>query len=274
MPSIWQYDVVKTPAFNMSAYARLFGRYAALAGVAALSTLPAASPGPRRHPALDAIPKVVLWAWERPEDMQWLPVGVGVAYLDTTIELADREARVRRRQHRMVAPDHAAVIPVVHVDVSRQHPPLRTDAQINSVVDAVLTAALHGNRHVVQLDFEVRSSQREFLSRTVSAIRQRLPRDYALSVTALASWCAGDYWLDHLDADEIVPMAFHMARDSLVIRALLDERGSFQQRRCRDAIGFATNEPPTWGTASRQYIFSPSPWTVDAWLLFSGRNNS
>ena len=68
---------------------------------------------------------------------------------------------------------------------------------------------------VVQLGFEVRQLQRAFSSAVVQDVRRQLPADTALSITALASWCAGDYWLHDLPADEIVPMARRMGRDDL-----------------------------------------------------------
>ena len=112
-------------------------------------------------------------------------------------------------------------------------------------------------------------SQREFLREVVAAIRRRLPADSALSVTALASWCAGDYWLGQLQADEIVPMAFRMGRDEVAIRDLLAARGGFSRGRCKAAIGTALDEPLARVAAGRQYYFSPLPWTEQAWQRVS-----
>ena len=43
-------------------------------------------------------------------------------------------------------------------------------------------------------------------------VRRRLPRDLPLSMTALASWCAGDTWIEALPVDEAVPMLSRWGR--------------------------------------------------------------
>lgn len=115
------------------------------------------------------------------------------------------------------------------------------------------------------IDFEARLSQRGFLAEVVRSARRSLPADVALSVTALASWCAGDAWMADLAADEIVPMAFRMARDSAGLRRVLAERGGFDRAGCHDAIGSATDEPLPGLKSARQYVFAPRPWTAEAW---------
>src|SRR4051794_27614419 len=49
------------------------------------------------HPALSALPPEMLWAWERPEDLRWLPANVGVAYVASTVLLRGDEALVHPR---------------------------------------------------------------------------------------------------------------------------------------------------------------------------------
>jgi hypothetical protein len=129
----------------------------------------------------------------------------------------------------------------------------------------VLAQARRSSARVVQLDFEVRRSQRDFLRAAVAEIRRRLPPDVALSVTALASWCAGDYWLADLAADEVVPMAFRMAQDDAPIRSLLAERGAFTRPRCTGALGMATDEAPIKAAGGRRYFFSPRAWDPATW---------
>lgn len=68
-----------------------------------------------------------------------------------------------------------------------------------------------------------------------------------------------------LPADEVVPMAFRMSRDSAVLRSLLSQQGSFSRPQCDRAIGTATDEPLPGLRATRRYAFSPKPWTLAAW---------
>jgi hypothetical protein len=219
------------------------------------------------HPALARLPAQMLWAWQRPEDLRDLPADIGVAYVATAIIIEGETATVQARQQPLLIAQPTARVPVVHVDVSWRNPP---------ALNAVQSDA--SNTQVVQLDFEVRRSQRQFLSAVVLAARQQLPADVALSMTALASWCAGDNWLAGVAADEIVPMAFRMAAGDTEIRALLVKHGRFRPPHCQQAIGTATDEPlqnlppasplVTNNAQSknfRHYHFSPKPWTLSQW---------
>lgn len=235
--------------------------------LAALLALTLAGDAPRAAAAraLAALPPTMLWAWERPEDLRWLAADAGVAYVAVTVELAGAQTRLRRRAYPLLVRPDTAVVPMVHVDASWHAPPVLDTGQRDLIVGELLAAARGASARVVQLDFEVRQSQRAFLAEVVREARRRLPADVALSATALASWCAGDYWLADLAADEIVPMAFRMARDDAPIRALLAARGRFPRARCAGALGMATDEAPIRAAAARRYFFSPRAWDQATW---------
>lgn len=223
-----------------------------------------ASVAPPRHAALQALPGRMAWAWERPEDLRWLPADAGVAYVATSVGLQGDAVLLRPRANPLQVPRSAALVPVVHVDASTRQPPALSPAQRDAIVQQLLRAAQVSPTRVVQLDFEARLSQRAFLADVVRAARRALPADVALSMTALASWCAGDRWMQALPADEIVPMAFRMSRDSSTLRRQLAEHGRF--RACPQAIGSATDEPLPAVGPLRHYVFSPRPWTASAWF--------
>jgi hypothetical protein len=220
------------------------------------------------HPAIAALPANMLWAWQRPEDLRDLPAQFGVAYVAFSIELARDQTKVTPRQHALRVGALTRVVPVVHVDASWREPPSLEIAQRDAIVDALVRAAQFGNANAVQLDFEVRRSQRAFFAGVVSEARRRLPPNIALSMTALASWCEGDDWLAGMPVDEIVPMAFRMSQGDHEIRAALARRGNFKASHCRAAIGSATDELPVAGLNSnrlRRYFFSPRSWTQSQW---------
>src|SRR5262249_53306510 len=77
--------------------------------------------------------------------------------------------------------------PGAHVEVDRYEPPVVSDAQARDF--AATLAALRENLpgEFLQIDFEAKSSQRDFFVKAVAALRQRLP-DAVLSATALTSW--------------------------------------------------------------------------------------
>ena len=197
---------------------------------------------------------------------------MGVAYVASSVNLAGSRIHVIPRTNALLVRGNTLTIPVVHVDASWREPPELNAAQRKVLVDQVLMvarrAAEQNAARVVQLDFEARLSQRAFLSNVVQDIRAQLPQAMALSMTALASWCAGDYWLAAVQADEVVPMVFRMGRDSDLLRAQLVADNGFKRARCSAAVGFASDEPGLAQVAAksvRRYFFSPLPWTPDIW---------
>jgi hypothetical protein len=116
----------------------------------------------------------------------------------------------------------------------------------------------------VQIDFDARVSQRDLYRAMLHALRIRLPA-MRLSVTALASWCVGDPWLDTLPIDAAVPMVYRMSMDGPRVRQYLSEQGHFPAAICRDNIGYSSDEPavPVRG-ARRIFWYHPSAWTEQA----------
>jgi len=217
------------------------------------------------HPVLNKLPPKIVWAWERPENFTELPSDIGVAYVATSVMLEGEQTKVRPRAQPLKVRNDTALIPVIHVDASYRHPPSLSNDQRDIIVDQLLKFAKITQAPMIQLDFEARRSQRSFLQEVVALARTRLPQTQALSMTALASWCAGDFWLSDIQADEIVPMAFRMAKDEALIRDLLISEKRFPRKRCQNAIGFATDEPTQNVTVKRRYYFSPVAWTNKDW---------
>jgi hypothetical protein len=207
-------------------------------------------------------PMPVIWAWERPENLQFAAGRAEVAILAGTVTLhgADVSGRPRLQPAR-TAPDQP-LISVVHIEIDRRIPLAWTPALQAKAVETVLTLARNVPAPVVQLDCEVRASERDILMGIVRSVRQALPSGIRLSMTALASWCDTENWIEAAPVDEIVPMLFRMGPDGEALKRRLAEGGDFRIRRCRTAIGVAT-DTPTYGLPPnrRLYIFSPQAWT-------------
>src|SRR6266480_6761022 len=59
----------------------------------------------------DRMPRVILWAWERPTDLRFInPKETGVAFLARTIRLRSGEVEVRPRLQPLNLPDGTSVI--------------------------------------------------------------------------------------------------------------------------------------------------------------------
>lgn len=220
---------------------------------------------PPPHPALAQLPLEMLWAWERAEDLRWLPPAIGVAYVASSIQLRKDQALIRRRTAPLLLADRAIVVPVLHIDVSWSFPPTKSQQQIDTITRELLRVARASNSAVVQLDFEVGRSHRAFLAATIAAARARLDPRIALSSTAIASWCLDDYWIGDFASDEVVPMVFRMGREQHALRQRILQQRGFRQPRCRAAVGFSSDEPMIAVDSGRHYYFSPKSWTAASW---------
>jgi len=170
--------------------------------------------------------------------------------------------------------------PAGRVDVNPSNPPatsfLYSEAQEEAVVNMVVAAARLPQVNALQIDFDAAQSERPFYTALLHEVRNRLPQSIRLSITALASWCIDDPWLDQLPPgtiDEAVPMLFRMGPDEAAVAAYLESGRDFRVHACRGSLGVSTDEGlsqavlrgkifpnrRSWATR-RVYIFSPKPW--------------
>ena len=84
--------------------------------VGALSLSPAGAVANGDSSRLSKLPDVVLWAWERPEDLRGLDDDVGVAFLAQTIDIGNKTFQVTpRRQPLRVSPG-ARLVAVTRIE--------------------------------------------------------------------------------------------------------------------------------------------------------------
>jgi hypothetical protein len=214
------------------------------------------------RPAAHAPSTLILWAWERPEDLRFAGAAAEVAAQTGFVELAGAglEARGRRFPLKVASPPATAM---VHVQIDHERPLVWTPVLRARLSAAVLhyAAAIPARR--VQIDFEVRASERRVLLDLLEDVRRGLPRGTALSMTALASWCDTEGWLEHAPVDEIVPMLFRMTTGGDALRKRLAEGGDFRNPRCRTALGVASDSPIARAPPGRRvYLFNPRSWTA------------
>ena len=216
------------------------------------------------------LPQTMLWTWERPEDVSLLGgrQDVGVAHLVSTIELlASNRFDARPNRNPLRLPDETPRIAVVRIEnVQGQRVVTRLDVRARrELVSALVDASAKLNASGLQLDFDALHSQRELYRELLVALREELPQDRSLGVTALASWCVGDPWLDDLPAgtvDYAIPMLFRMGSDASKIRRFAEGGGVFRSSLCRRDVGLSTDEPrPVAEEGVRRWIFSPAAWT-------------
>jgi hypothetical protein len=209
------------------------------------------------------LPPLMLWAWERPEDLRALGPDVGVAFLVQTITLDGDRLHIRPRMQRLRVDGATTLVAVTRIEGSSAMPSLA-----DALSDAVARTSSLPQVAGVQIDFDATASQRALYRALVERARARLGHDVALSITALASWCSGDAWLAGLPIDEAVPMLFRMGPFNepyaTIAQALAPLPGQAPpQRGCRKAIGISLDEPRTIEPSRRRvYVFNPKPWTA------------
>jgi hypothetical protein len=208
-----------------------------------------------------ATPTLVLWAWERPEDLRAAGPRVEVAAVEGFVELSGDSLWARGRRFPLLTAPGARRIAVVHVQIDPAKPLVWTPALRARTAATVLAYARTPGFQSVQIDFEVRASERQVLLDVVHDVRTGLPNTH-LSMNALASWCETETWLGQASVDEIVPMVFRMGQGGDALKARLAAGGDFANPRCRTAIGISTDTPLVRIPAGRRvYVFNPRSWT-------------
>jgi len=217
-----------------------------------------------RDPLL-AFPGVILWAWERPESLDFIDVqAVGVAFLARTLYLSGPEVIVRPRFQPFSTPPDTKLIAVVRIAADRWRPPDLSASQREMVTAAIAEVSGLTGITALQVDFDATVSQRPFYRDVLQELRRRLPTSMPLSITALASWCIFDNWLTELPVDEVVPMVFRMGADQHRVRRYL-AAADFRAAICRRSVGISTDEPsPTLRPGRRLYMFHPQAWRPEA----------
>lgn len=244
------------------------------------------------------LPSVYLWAWERPEDLRILTgKNVGVAFPAKTLFLRNRvevirsdaasgvEVRPRMQPLRVAA--GTPLMAVVRLETSQgafaatyQESLGRSQAfsenQMARAAEEIADATRLPGVNAIQIDFDATLNERAFYRALLAETRQRLPANIPLSITALASWCIGDRWLDQLPAgtiDEAVPMLFRMGPGNAEVVNFVRSGKEFPVAACRNSIGISTDEAFSRAilsgkipvardlrTSKRIYLFSPQGW--------------
>lgn len=227
------------------------------------------------HDRMASFPRVILWAWERPEDLTFIdPQKVGVAFLAKTITLREKEVIVRPRVQPLSAPQNVRLMAVVRIESDPFESAILSAGQLEETALQITQLNQTSGIGGIQIDFDAKKSERDFYAQLLRQVRERIPRSLPLSITALASWCMGDPWINNLPIDEAVPMLFRMGPDGPSILLRLESGGDFKSRYCRTSLGFSTDEPiPRFFPGRRIYIFNPRPWTEsDLKALFQDWN--
>ncbi len=223
-------------------------------------------------------PPIVLWAWERPEDLRGLDSKrFAVAFLAQTLVLKADDVILNPRQQPLRVSPETKLIAVTRIESSKTtgERAALSDAQRQKLVSLVMKTLRLTEVSAIQIDFDAASSEREFYSLFLQDLRAQLPDAVPLSMTALASFCIGDRWLHDLPVDEAVPMIFRMGADDRTIKIMLAGGDDFREPLCQRSYGVAIDEPLEMkrDASRRVYVFNNHSWNEsslgalnDGWL--------
>jgi hypothetical protein len=220
--------------------------------------------GPSSHVTASSrsvLPGVMLWAWERPSDLRAIDAATGVAFLAQTITIDLDHADVTSRQWPLKVGPSTVLSAVTRIEmpVTRDVAHLEEDR----LAAAIAITSTYPQVSAVQIDFDAVQSQRTFYRRLIENVRKRVDRRVPLSITALASWCVGDRWLDGLPIDEAVPMLFELGPENEPYRVVAVD-ASAAHRLCRASVGASLSEPIRIAADGRRvYVFNRQSWTPD-----------
>jgi hypothetical protein len=226
-----------------------------LLGYLALALILLLRPTGRSDP-LPHFPRLVLWAWESPQDLRFIkPGSAGIAFLARTVWLDGERVRSRPRLQPLRFIPGADLIAVVRFESAGHRLPAHED-----VVREVMPAVEIPGLRALQIDFDARRSERSWYAALLRELRRAIPATLPLTITALESWCEEGVWIRNLPVTEATPMLFRMGPGERVPPA------AFPAGVCRSSIGVSTDELPVRVPhAGRIYFFHPGPWTQEAY---------
>ncbi len=213
-----------------------------------------------------SFPKRILWAWERPENLEFLDSAkYGVAFLAQTLALSRTEVNVSPRRQPLKVNPSTKLIAVTRIETEKRSDgkPALSDEQSDKCSELIAKTAKLKNVSAVQIDFDATVSERGFYVKLISGLRQRLPAEISISITALASFCMSDDWIRSLSVDEIVPMIFRMGADERTVKDYLANAGDFKVPGCRMSYGISVDEPvkTSFPDSRRVYFFNVRSWS-------------
>ena len=137
---------------------------------------------PESRSSLDSLPDTILWAWERPEQLDFIQTEkIGVAYLAKTIRLQDEDLLVRPRLQPLTLRPATRVVAVVRIETERFQTGPLSESQIQRTATEVAEVATRPGVSAVQIDFDAKESERTSYRKLLFRVRELLPRSFPLS---------------------------------------------------------------------------------------------
>lgn len=229
-------------------------------------------------------PSINLWAWERDEDLSFVdPSKVSVSYFAGMIYVRGASVDFQPRKQKLKLAAGTRTVPVFRIETLRGEGAPGSMSTSDSrtpdleAADYVAKTVVNSVKHLpasdmVQLDFDALQDERPFYVEILKKLREQLPAQTKISITALGSWLLGDKWLNNGDADEVVAMMFSIGADKKNILDRIQSQKLDSGTNAKMALGISANETNTnkllfaadlQHQFDKLYIFNSRPWTRD-----------
>jgi len=213
---------------------------------------------------------ITIWVWERSENLYFLKdKKVSFAYLSGTVTKTNENLVYYSRQQPLRIPDNRKTIAVVRIEEKSDNHKFE-DNDLDKISNYIVKSCTEKDSNIsCQIDFDATESQIGFYKNLVINVREKLPKEMKLSLTALVSWCTNnESWFKDLPIDEVVPMFFRLGKDQNIYWQRIKEGKLDISNVCQKAIGIATDEPMPNKIYMKNkpiYIFNNKYWTSKDW---------
>ncbi len=216
---------------------------------------------PAQRPSVK--PKLVLFAWDRAEDLTFLEPGEAevVAWM-STLKLRGDGITFHPRRLPLRLPSHLEAQPIVRLESEGFALPAY-DQVIPRLAESSVVDSRRG-RVPLLLDFDARESERDWYR----GLLRELAKDSArpVGITALASWCLTTPFFapERPTLLTVIPMLYDMGPRQNALYTRLYRQKDLTPA-CRGTIGLATDQIPAWRPPAQTiYLFHHQRWTREA----------
>lgn len=208
--------------------------------------------------------KIYLYAWEAPQDFSFLTAddyyieNIGVAYLAGEVNSKNGELIFSDRRNPLAIPEGVEVIAVVRIN-----PFNNLEKLVENKEEIALFIIDHCSRaDHCQIDMDTKPSEYDHYGEIIEMINNELGEK--VSITALASWCKKDSWIDYLEISYAVPMLYRMGERSEILKI---ENIPLKNDFCKENVALSTDEFDfdfhEYTADKTVFVFNPNTWTEE-----------
>ncbi|MCX6789896.1 MAG: hypothetical protein NTZ42_04845 [Candidatus Gribaldobacteria bacterium] len=210
-------------------------------------------------------PKIILWAWEGPENMMFLEYknNVTVAFYAGGIEIRDGEIIIKSRANPLIVDPQKKLTAVIRIDNFSTREDL--EKYTPQISEFIVKKCQQKNVFHCQIDFDAKESERKAYKEIILNVKKGLPSCIDISITALVSWCSYDNWIKDLPISEAVPMFYSLGLGEEYVK----RNFKLREKKCAKSIGVSLDESlpvKKYIEGKKIYIFSANPWTEESFL--------